>query len=159
MRSLVLGIGSPIMSDDSVGLRVAEEVRNLGLEGVEVQDHSTSGLDIIEIVLDFDRVIVVDAIITGRFPPGTSRTLTTQDFDHTISSGSPHEINIFTAIELGRKIYPGRMPNEIVLVAVEVADVVTVSEEMTPEVEGAIPKIVDEVRRLLMEGVKPSEIQ
>lgn len=147
------------MSDDSVGLRVAEEVRNLGLEGVEVQDHSTSGLDIIEIVLDFDRVIVVDAIITGRFLPGTFRALTTEDFDHTISSGSPHEINIFTAIELGKSIYSERMPNEIVLVAVEVADVVTVSDEMTVEVESAIPKIVDEVKRLLEEGQRSSEIE
>lgn len=148
MRTLVLGIGSPIMSDDSVGLRVAEEIRSLGLEGVEVQDHSTSGLDVIEIVLDYQRVIVVDAIITGRFPPGTSRILTPADFSHTISSGSPHEINIFTAIELGRNVHPGRMPKEILLVAVEVADVMTVSEDMSPQVEQAIPSIVEKVRNL-----------
>ena len=153
MSTLVLGIGSPIMSDDSVGLRVAEEVRSLGLEGVDVQDHSTSGLDVIEIVLDYDRVIVVDAIITGRFPPGTSRILTTEDFSHTVSSGSPHEINIFTAIELGRSVHPGRMPREIILLAVEVVDVMTVSEDMSPEVENAIPEIVEKVRGLVARDI------
>jgi hydrogenase maturation protease len=154
MKTLVLGIGSPIMSDDSIGLRVAEEIRSLGLEEVDVQDHSTSGLDVIEIVLDYERVIVVDAIITKRFPPGTSRILTTADFSHTVSSGSPHEINIFTAIELGKSVHPGRMPKEIVLVAVEVADVMTVSEDMSPEVERAIPSIVEKVRSLATQESK-----
>lgn len=148
MRTLILGIGSPIMSDDSIGLRVAEEIRLLGLEDVDVQDHSTSGLDVIEIVLDYERVIVVDAIITRGSSPGTFRILTTADFQHTVSSGSPHEINIFTAIELGRSVHPGRMPKEIILVAVEVVDVMTVSEDMSPEVERAIPSIVEKVRSL-----------
>ena len=149
MRTMVLGIGSPIMSDDAVGLKVVEMVRSLGLEGVEVHDHSTSGLDIIEIVLDFDRVIVVDAILTGMVPPGEFQILTTEDFKHAVTPGTPHEINMFTAIEIGRRVHPGRMPSDIVLVAVEVADVVTVSEEMTPEVKAAIPSIVDKVRELI----------
>jgi len=149
MRTLVLGIGSPIMSDDAVGLKVAEKVRSLELEGVEVQDHSTSGLDTIEIVMDFERVIVIDAIITGKMRPGEFQVRTTEDFKHTVTPGSPHEINIFTAIEIGRKVHPGRMPSEILLVAVEVADVVTVSEKMTSSVEGAIPSVVEKVRELV----------
>jgi hydrogenase maturation protease len=156
MRTLVLGIGSPIMTDDAVGLKVAEGVRSLGLEEVDVQDHSTSGLDIIEIVLDYDRVIVVDAILTGRMSPGEHRLMTTKDFKHTLTLGSPHEINIFTAIEIGRRVHPGRMPSEIVLIAVEVADVVTVSEEMTPEVEEAIPGLVEKVGELALGPQKSS---
>ncbi|MFP4170034.1 MAG: hydrogenase maturation protease [Methanomassiliicoccales archaeon] len=147
--TLVLGIGSPIVSDDAVGLSVAEEIAKRDLEGVEVEQHSTSGLDIIDIVLDFERVVVIDSIVTGRDPPGTVTIHRPEDFDHAVSGGSPHEINLFTAIELGRKLYPGRMPREIVLVAVEVLDVLTISEEMTPEVEGSIHSVAERVLEML----------
>ncbi len=153
MRTLVLGIGSPIMSDDAIGLEVAKRVQSLELKGVEVLDHSTSGLDAIEIVLDFNTVIVVDSIITGKMPPGEFRVMKVEDFSHTVSPGTAHEINIFTAIEIGRRIYPERMPSQILLVAIEVTDVSTISEEMTPEVRAAIPSVVTKVVDLVENAI------
>jgi len=148
--TLVLGIGNPIRFDDAVGLRVAERVRALGMPGVTVEEESTSGLEVIDIIMDFRTVIVVDAILTGRNPPGTVTVHRPEDFDLTVMAGSPHEINIFTAFEMGKRIEPDRMPEEIYLVAIEVWEVGTIDEGMTPEVEEAIPKairvVVDLVR-------------
>ena len=68
MRTLVLGIGSPIMCDDAIGLRVLGELATLNLEGVDLEEVCASGLDLIEIMMDYDRVIIVDAIIDSGHP-------------------------------------------------------------------------------------------
>lgn len=146
---LVVGIGSPIMSDDAVGLKVAEEIERLSLPGVEVKRLSASGLELIEAMIDHRRAIVIDSIISGAMEPGEVAVLTPEDFSGAVEGGSPHEINLTTAIEIGRRLEPGRMPREVYFVAVEVSDVQTVSEELTPWVRSAVPRIVERVLELL----------
>lgn len=148
-KTLVLGIGSPIISDDAVGLRVANEIASMDIEGVEVQEHSTSGLDLIEIMFDYDRAIIVDSIVTGEREPGSTMVLRPEDFAEAVEITGPHEVNMATAIEWGNRLEPGRMPKEIYFVAVEVVDVQTLSEEITPRVQEALPDIVDTVVGLI----------
>ncbi|MDD1773662.1 MAG: hydrogenase maturation protease [Methanomassiliicoccales archaeon] len=153
-RVLVLGIGSPIVSDDAVGIRVIERIRSLNLEGVDVKDVSSSGLDLIELMLDYDTVVLVDAIITSGHPVGTVLQLEEKDFASSVHGANPHDVNIATTIELGRRLQPERMPKRIAFVAVEVADTWTISYNMTPEVEKAIPRTVEKVIEILREGNK-----
>jgi len=149
MKTLVLGIGSPIMCDDAIGLRVLQELTRMKVEGVDLQEACVSGLDLIEIMMDYDRVIVVDAIIKSGHKPGTIMVLDPQAFGDTVHGTNPHEANVATTIELGRTLEPERFPKDIKFVAVEVNDVFTVSEEMTPEVEAALESTVEKVLELI----------
>lgn len=148
-RTLVLGIGSPIMSDDAIGLRVLQELKNRGVQGVDLEEACVSGLDLIEIMMDHDLVIVVDAIIKSGHPAGTIMVLSPEDFSDTVHGTNPHEANVATTIELGRTLEPERFPKKIFFVAVEANDVFTVSEEMTPEVEAALGGTVDKVLEII----------
>lgn len=148
-RTLVLGIGSPIMCDDAIGIRVLQELEKKGLEDVDLKEACTSGLDLIELMLDYRRVIVVDAIMNTAHRPGTVMVLRPEDFSSTVHGVNPHEANIATTIELGRALEPERFPREILFVAVEVNDVFTVSETMTPQVEAALGRTVDKVLELI----------
>jgi hydrogenase maturation protease len=148
-KTLVLGIGSPIMCDDAIGLRVLQELSAKGLEDVNLVEACTSGLDLIEIMLDYERVIVVDAIINSSHKPGTIMVLKPEAFSDTVHGTNPHEANVATTIELGRKLEPERFPREIIFVAVEVNDVFTVSDKMTPEVEAAVEGTVETVLELI----------
>ncbi|MEM2943490.1 MAG: hydrogenase maturation protease [Methanomassiliicoccales archaeon] len=148
-RILVLGLGSPIISDDSIGLRIADEIRSHRFDNVEIRDASTSGLDLIELMLDFDYVIVVDGIITGISNPGSVFVFDEQNFSTTVRGANPHDVNIATAIRLGRMIEPERMPKKIFFVAIEVVNTKTVGENLTPEVEASIPKAVEAVLDLI----------
>ena len=146
---LVLGIGSPIMCDDAVGLRVVKEIEKKQIPGVSTVEACTSGLDLIEVMLDYERVIIVDAIMNSSNPPGTVMTLTSENFSATVHGTNPHEANIATTLELGMALEPQRMPQEIFFVAIEVVDVYTVSESMTPPVEAAIDDAVKVVLSLI----------
>jgi hydrogenase maturation protease len=151
-RKLVLGIGSPIMCDDAIGLRVLQELERRGVEGVDLREACASGLDLIEIMIDYDLVIVVDAIINSSNPPGTIMVLSPEDFSDTVHGTNPHEANIATTFELGRTLEPERFPRRIIFVAVEAKDVFTVSEEMSPELEAALEGTVEKVLQLLMDN-------
>lgn len=149
MRTLVLGIGSPIMCDDAIGLRVVNELAAMKLEGVDLEEACCSGLDLIEVMMDYDRVIIVDAIIESGHPPGTVMELGAEAFADTVHGSNPHEANIATTIELGKRLAPERFPKEFRFVAIEANDVGTVTDKMTPEVEAALPEAVKTILRLI----------
>jgi len=137
------------MCDDAVGLRALQELSALGLEGVDLQEACTSGLDLIEVMMDYDRVIILDAIMHSPQPVGSVMVLHPEAFSDTVHGTNPHEANIATTLELGRHLEPDRFPKDIVFVAVEVNDVYTVTDVMTPEVEAALPALVAKVLEIL----------
>ncbi|MBN1110417.1 MAG: hydrogenase maturation protease [Methanomassiliicoccales archaeon] len=146
---LVLGIGSPLICDDGLGFRVVDALRDLDIPDLDLDQQSVSGLDLIEIMMDYKKVVVVDAIISGQYPAGTVMLLQPEDFKNAVHGSSPHEANIHMAIELGRRLSPQRMPRDIEFVAVEVNDVWTVTDRMTDDVEAAVPRTVEAVLKLL----------
>jgi len=146
---LLLGIGSPIVCDDGLGFRVVEEIKAMNLPDLDVDQQSVSGLDLIEIMMDYKKVVVVDAIVTEKYPAGTVMLLEPEDFKNALHGTNPHETNIHMAIELGKRLSPGRMPTDIQFVAVEVNDVWTVTDIMTEDVEKAVPAAVQAVLKLL----------
>lgn len=152
MKTLVIGLGSPLLCDDSVGLKVAQEVRRrLGERvGVDVEEDVRGGLQLMERLAGYDRAIVVDAILTGA-EPGTIHQLTPEDIP-TQRSASQHDVNLPTALELGRRLgvqLPGN--GDILLVGIEAEDILTFNEQCTPAVTAAIPRAVDVVLESLLQ--------
>jgi len=143
VRTLVLGLGNPILSDDSVGFRVVEQLRaRFDKPGLTFVESSTSGFSLLEEIIGYDKLIIVDAIQTQGGQAGEIYRFTLEDSMETRHSTSPHGVNLATAIELGKKLGE-HLPQQIVIFAVEVADVTHFSERCTPEVEKAIPLAVD----------------
>ena len=150
MKTIVIGLGNPLVSDDSVGLRVAAELKATLAErsDVEVGEDYCGGLKLMERMVDFDRAIVVDAICTGA-APGTIHHLNPDDIP-TQRSASAHDVNLPTALEFGRRAGVHLPKNEdIKLLGIEAEDVVNFSEQCTASVEAAIPRAVRKVIEML----------
>jgi len=146
MKTLILGLGNPIVADDSIGLRVvaALEPQLAGRPDVEVSEDYWGGLRLMERMVGYDRVIVVDAITTGA-PPGTIHRLT-PDGVPTKKSNSAHDISLPMALAVGRTAKAHLPRNEnIRLIGIEAEDVLTVSDQCTPAVAAAIPRAVEAV--------------
>lgn len=135
---VVVGLGSPIMCDDAVGLRVSEAIEAMGLENVDCCQEAVGGLDILPVIHGYRFAIIVDAIQTGNYGPGTVMLFSERDFDEAITHAASHDVNLPTAIKIGRQMDPDIMPEEVRFVAIEVQDIKTVTETMTPEVEGSV---------------------
>ena len=142
MKTLVLGLGNPILSDDGVGIRVAHEVGNqLNNPHVTVAETSAAGLSLLDSIVGYDKVIIIDAVQTREGHAGQIYRMGLQDFSSAKHFSSPHQINLVTALELG-KMLDLAMPQKITIFAVEAKDITNFSEKCTPEVERAIPEAV-----------------
>ena len=146
MKTLVLGLGNPLVSDDSVGLRVVEALRPqlANRPDTEVSEDYWGGLRLMERMIGYERVVVVDAICTGA-PPGTIHELSPGNLP-TQRSASAHDVTLPMALALGRQCAQS-LPadDQILLVGIEAVDILTFSEQLTPAVEAAIPLAVEVV--------------
>jgi len=150
MKTLILGLGNPLITDDSVGLRVIEELKPLLADrtDIEVSEDYWGGLRLMERMIGFDRAIVIDAIQTGA-PPGTIHQLT-PDGIPTQKSASAHDVNLSTALEFGRQAGMHLPENRhIQLVGIEAQDILTFGEQCTPSVQAAIPHAMETVLHIL----------
>ena len=142
---LVVGLGSPIMSDDAIGLIVAQAIEDMHLDKVETRQEAVGGLDIIPVLWGYRHAIIVDAIKTEQYEPGTVMIFDPEDFEPTITNASAHDINLATAMRIGREMEPEMMPDEVCFVAIEAEDIGTVNEGMTPKLVAAKPSAVKAV--------------
>jgi hydrogenase maturation protease len=162
-RILVVGMGNPILTDDAVGIRLATEFARrltsrrveapgLALSGptpphVDVIDEcSCGGLSLLDLVVGYDRLILLDAIKTREGIPGAWYELTAGDLRETLHMRNVHDVNLATALTLGRRLGL-HVPSdaEIHIFAVEVDDVGSFGESMTPALEEAFLELVEEI--------------
>lgn len=145
MRTLVLGIGNPILGDDGIGFHVAQELaREIKDENVDVKDTSIDGFNLLDLIVGYDKVIIIDAIMTKDGEVGEIYKLRPENFVRTVHlATSLHNANLATAIEVGRRFLAEQMPREVVVFAVEIEEVTKFTEEMTGRVRKAISRAVN----------------
>lgn len=162
----MLGLGNWILTDDRIGLLVAREVAGalrwdarwnetasgggtgsgfpvvfhrqteLSVLTVVVDEESAGGLRLMERMIGFDRVILIDAIYPAQ-SPGTVHKLGIWDLPTQRTAGT-HDMHLATALQLGR--FAGyQLPNDedVVIVGIEAAEVFTFGEECTLAVAAA----------------------
>ncbi len=142
---LVLCLGNPLRRDDAAALRIADALEAAPEPGATVRRSAKAGLYLLDDMEGFDRVVVVDAVRTGAFPPGTIHSVPLEEI-RAPGGPSPHAIGLPSALALARDA-GAPVPSRIHVVAVEVLELETIGEGLTPAVEVAIPPAVEAVRR------------
>ena len=150
MRTLVIGLGNPVLGDDGVGWHVtrALRARRDREPGVVIEECCRGGLALMERMVGFDRVVVVDAMRSGRVP-GTLAELGIADLP-TQHSASAHDVSLQTALAVGRAA-GARLPPDtsVLLVGIEADDTETFRETCTPRVAAAVEEAVTLVQDAL----------
>jgi len=163
---LVLGLGNPILRDDGVGWRVVEEARRIWSDChveerqfgnaavVEFDCVALGGLALMERLVGYERVILVDAICTsqsgssgGHRVPGAVYRLTLDDLP-TLHADSAHDASLKAALELGRRL-GAKLPDQIIIYAVEAKDIWDFGETLSPEVEASVAVAAEAVLKAL----------
>jgi hydrogenase maturation protease len=145
MKTLILGIGNTVLSDDGVGCRVAQrlEKKLRSRSDITVLETSLSGLSLLDEITGYERLIIIDAIQTRGGKPGAIYKLSPGDFK-TGRMAIIHDLGLVSTLELGRKLEMD-MPREVVIFAIEAKEMAAFSETLSQEVKKAVPKAVEMV--------------
>jgi len=146
MKTIVIGLGNPILGDDGVGWVVVEEISKLkSCESttVVVDCLSVGGLTLMEHLVGFNRAIVVDALQTALHPVGTVIQMPLEDLPEQITGHltSAHDVNLKTALQLGREM-GAQLPEEIIIIGIVANSVTDFSKELSPQVKAAVHQAV-----------------
>jgi hydrogenase maturation protease len=152
MRTIIIGLGNPILTDDGIGVKVAYEIeRRLGENipsNLSITEASVGGLRLMELLEGYDRAIIIDAIQTGNGHPIGSifrlNLANLREISPTQHSASAHDTSLVTALDAGIEIGM-KLPLDITIFAIEVENILDFGEQPTPAVAAAIPLVVDKV--------------
>lgn len=152
-KTLILGLGNRILTDDGVGIHIVRALVAQALPpGVACAEASMGGLRLLETVSGYARVILVDAIQIPEGHPGDIYHLHPRDGRSSLHSGSSHDLSLPGALKLGRELGMD-IPEDpaIKIIAIQAEDVQTLGEKLTQRVEAAIPRAVEAVLAILGE--------
>ena len=147
-RTVVLGLGNPVLCDDGVGLAVVSTLRKLleaaPIPGVDVLASTRAGFELIDLLRDYRRAILVDCLALPDPQPGRVRRLDLNDVSGSSRLVNAHEVSVGVAFRLAERMGVP-MPTEVEILAVEAADTRTLAEGLTPAVEAAVGPLCREI--------------
>ncbi|MFN0168939.1 MAG: hydrogenase maturation protease [Bryobacteraceae bacterium] len=151
-RTVVLGLGNPVVSDDRVGLEVARQLASLlelaPVAAVDVRTSTRGGFDLLDLLSGYGRAILVDCLAVPHPIPGTIRRLRLDDVAGSARLINAHGLGLADVFLLAERLgIP--MPEKLEIYAVEAADTSTLSEEMTPAVRDAASLLARDLHELL----------
>ena len=138
-QTLILGLGNTLLRDDGVGVYAARRAGELLRpdDDIDVEEAEIAGFALLDLLAGYERAVIIDAVHLEGHQPGDVVALDVGRFAATTHLVTGHQIDLPTALELGREM--GRpVPPEVHIVGVQVGDDSTLSEECTPPVQQAV---------------------
>jgi hydrogenase maturation protease len=138
-RTVVLGLGNPLMGDDGLGLAVLARLREgWELPEVELVDGGTWGMNLLPLIEDASQLVLLDAIRT-RAPSGTVIELERDQLPRYLAHKlSPHQIDLKEVLALAE--LRGTLPERTVAIGAE-PEAVELSTDLSPPLAGAVDAI------------------
>lgn len=153
MKTLIVGLGNPILGDDGVGWKVAEGIKGHlpGDMHVDVECASLGGISLMERLIGYDRAILIDAF-AGDDEEGSILVLNLEQLPNysAFHTTSIHDTSLQNAIRLGKSM-GAYLPESITVIGLVTKHIYAFSEDLSPSVARAVPCLIKIVLDLLGE--------
>ncbi len=157
-RVVVVGLGNPLLADDAAGLAVADELDRLlaarPIPGVTVTRSFRGGLELLDLVAGFDQAVLIDALVRDHPVPGRVHELDAAGTAGSARLVGSHEVDLTTALEVGRRAGLA-MPDEVRVVGIEAADVLSFREQLSSAVAEAVREVARRLHAELAAQLAP----
>ena len=158
LKTLILGLGNPILGDDGVGWRVVEMLGEYNAEeaesnralqtpyeSVEFDCAALCGLSLMERLIGYHRVLLIDALNIPEQPVGAVIQSNLKEISNPLSGrlSSAHDTTLETALKIGQQL-GAPLPKEICIIGINTTFCFEFSETLSSTVAAAIPKAVQQ---------------
>jgi len=138
---LVMGVGNILLSDEGVGVRVIEALKERKLpDTIELLDGGTGMLDLLDILANRDKVIIIDAVRGGNEPGAVYRFTLTDIAMQRQNLMSLHQIGLLETLNLAE--LTGCTPRDVVILGIEPKKI-DWGLELSPEVAAVVSKVIE----------------
>jgi hydrogenase maturation protease len=140
MKTMILGVGNKILGDDGVGVHVANELKkHIQNPNITIDEAITGGMNLLDLILGYDKVIIIDAVKSETEKDGEVRRIHLTDFS-TMHSCNPHDVSLSEAIEMAKKLGETRIPKEIIIIGVMMRQIpCEFGENLSKKIAAAVP--------------------
>jgi len=114
------------------------------------------GLELLEMIQGYNKVIFIDAIKTKDGIPGDVYIYSPSDFKETLHLSHIHDVSFLTALKFGEDIGL-QVPQEIKIIAIEIVEDLVFSNNYSPEIDKRYPEIYSEVISCVNEFISELE--
>ena len=141
---LVVCIGNRLVGDDGVGPAVFDVLADARLpENVSLMLLETRGIGLLDELDGQSLLAVVDAVRFGT-PPGTLHVLNREELSAAVRMPvTSHDIALTEALAVGERLFPERMPSDVLFIGVEGKEFSLLGAPLSPEVAAAVPRVVE----------------
>jgi hydrogenase maturation protease len=146
MKTIVLGVGNPILKDDGAGIHVIRQLKKYVKDpDVTLDEAMTGGMNLLDMIIGYEKAILIDTVKMKGAKTGEVRRFSLSDFP-SVHSSNPHDVDLLEAIGLAQKLGEARIPKEIVIVGISVNESQHVfGEQLSERMAKAVPKAVETV--------------
>ena len=147
--NLVIGFGNPCLGDDGIGIYLLRDIRKiLPVNGYHFLECNEYGLYLIDKLVGYKEVILIDAFSNPHLPAGEIFTKTVHEFNQSFKGASPHYIGITDVIRLGMW-YGLDMPGKLALFGINIQNPYEFRDSLSPAMEKCYDSVLSELLNYL----------
>jgi len=146
MKTIILGVGNPILGDDGIGIHVINHLKkHIRNNDVVLDEAMTGGMNLLDKIIGYDKAILIDAVHIKEESVGKVKRFLLSDFA-SVHSYNPHDVSLIEAIDLSKKLGNTDIPKKIIVIGIVLHKLpIDFTDKLSPKVAAAVPKAVDAV--------------
>ena len=141
MKIAIVGVGNILLKDEGIGVKVVKELENEYTfpPDITLVDGGTAGHHLVNVVADFDVIIVIDAVQGGE-EPGTIYRFSLDQIPIELNTHlSLHQVGVLEALNQVKLLGKNQ---KVVFVGIEPKDISPWGMELSPAIAEKIPKLI-----------------
>jgi len=160
MKTIVLGVGNPILRDDGAGIHVANQLKqHINDPDVTIDEALTGGMNLLDLIVGYDKAILIDVVNIKNVENGEVKRFLLSDLS-SAHSNNPHDVSLLEALKLAEKIGEDRIPREIVIIGIVLKEMpYEFGEKLSQKIAAAVPKAVEMTLSELGKNWNKSEME
>jgi hydrogenase maturation protease len=149
-KTIVLGLGNSVLGDDGVAVHLVADIqKELHCEDISFRTSELGGLEIMDILRDYKKAVIIDGTKTPAGQPGDVYLMHPDNYRETLHLSNIHDVDFSTALQLSMKLGMP-LPEQILIIAIEIEEDKVFSEDLTP----VLRKRYGNILQIAMNSVK-----